>query len=195
MDLIPPGLIVGRYFTAEIAAIVKLTAKREIAISQLEEFMAEHSGGDGLLEDLPNDQGNITKKSLNARIQDLTAGEYEENREEIKVLTRCLTLVDAESKAVKAVKEAQASLDQKVLARYETLTIAEIKTLVVEDKWLTGIRGQVQNAVASLTYRLVERTKELEERYVQTLPQLANNVNDLSKRVEEHLKRLGLAWV
>ena len=195
MDLIPPGLIVGRYFTVEIAAIVKLTAKREIAISQLEEFMAEHSGGDGLLEDLPNDQGKITKKSLNARIQDLTAGEYEENREEIKVLTRCLTLVDAKSKAVKAVKEAQASLDQKVLARYETLTIAEIKTLVVEDKWLTGIRGQVQNAVASLTYRLVERTKELEERYVQTLPQLVNNVNDLSKRVEEHLKRLGLTWV
>ena len=194
MDLIPPGLIVGRYFTAEIAAIVKLTAKREMAISQLEEFMAEHSGGDGLLEDLPNDQGKITKKSLNARIQDLTAGEYEENREETKVLKRCLTLVDAESKAVKAVKEAQASLDQKVLVRYGTLTIAEIKTLVVEDKWLTGIRGQVQNAVASLTYRLVERTKELEERYVQTLPQLVGNVNDLSKRVEEHLKRLGVTW-
>ena len=194
MDLIPPGLIVGRYFTAEIAAIVKLTAKREMAISQLEEFMAEHSGENGLLEDLPNDQGKITKKSLNARIQDLTEGEYEENREETKVLKRCLTLVDAESKAVKAVKEAQASLDQKVLARYGTLTIAEIKTLVVEDKWLTGIRGQVQNAVASLTYRLVERTKELEERYVQTLPQLVGNVNDLSKRVEEHLKRMGLTW-
>ena len=194
MDLIPPGLIVGRYFTAEIAAIVKLTAKREMAISQLEEFLAEHSGEDGLLEDLPNDQGKITKKALNARIQDSTVGEYEENREETKVLKRCLTLVDAESKAVKAVKEAQASLDQKVLARYGTLTIAEIKTLVVEDKWLTGIRGQVQNAVASLTYRLVERTKELEERYVQTLPQLVGNVNDLNKRVEEHLKKMGLTW-
>ena len=194
MDLIPPGLIVGRYFTAEIAAIVQLTAKRDMAISQLEEFMAEHSGEDSLLEDLPNDQGKIIKKSLNARIQDLTAGEYEENREETKVLKRCLTLVDAESKAVKAVKEAQASLDQKVLARYGTLTIAEIKTLVVEDKWLTGIRGQVQNAVASLTYRLVERTNELEERYVQTLPQLVGNVNDLSKRVEEHLKRMRLIW-
>ena len=194
MDLIPPGLIGGRYFAAEIAAIVKLTAKREMAISQLEEFVAEHSGEDGLLEDMPNDQGKITKKSLDARIKDSTVGEDEETREETKVLKRCLKLVDAESKADKAAKEAQASLDQKVLDRYGTLTVAEIKTLVVEDKWLTAIRTRVQNAVVSSTYGLVERTKELEDRYVQTLPQLERNVDDINKRVKKHIKRMGLTW-
>ena len=194
MDLIPPGLIGGRYFAAEIAAIVKLTAKREMAISQLEEFVAEHSGEDGLLEDMPNDQGKITKKSLNARIKESTVGEDEENREETKVLKRCLKLVDAESKADKAAKEAQASLDQKVLDRYGTLTVAEIKTLVVEDKWLIAIHSRVQNAVVSSTYGLVERTKELEDRYVQTLPQLERNVDDINKRVKKHMKRMGLTW-
>ena len=194
MDLIPPGLIGGRYFAAEIAAIVKLTAKREMAISQLEEFVASHSGEDGLLEDMPNDQGKITKKSLNARITDSAVGEDEENREETKVLKRCLKLVDAESKADKAAKQAQASLDQKVLDRYGTLTATEIKTLVVEDKWLTAIRSRVQNAVVSSTYGLVERTKELEDRYVQTLPQLERNVDDINKRVKKHMKRMRLTW-
>ena len=46
--------------------------------------------------------------------------------------------MDAESDAGKAVKEAQAALDEKVLARYAKLTEAEIKTLVVEDKWLAS---------------------------------------------------------
>ena len=51
-------------------------------------------------------------------------------------LTRCLALFETENEAGKAVKAAQATLDEKVLARYAKLTEAQIKTLVVEDKWL-----------------------------------------------------------
>jgi type I restriction enzyme M protein len=39
-----------------------------------------------------------------------------------------------EAAAVKQVREAQAALDEQVLARYATLTEAEIKSLVIEDK-------------------------------------------------------------
>ena len=74
-------------------------------------------------------------------------------------------MIEAEAKAAKAVKEAQARLDEQVLARYAALTEAEIKTLVVEDKWFTSIRGAIEGEVQRLTQQLAGRVKELEERY------------------------------
>ena len=48
---------------------------------------------------------------------------------------RCLALIEAESDAGKAVKDAQAELDKQVLDSLRcVLTESEIKTLVVEDK-------------------------------------------------------------
>ena len=85
-----------------------------------------------------------------------------ENDEERAILMRCLALIEAESPAGKAVKEAQASLDRAVLARYATLTEAEIKTLVVEDKWCASIRAAIDDEVQRLTQRLTRRVQELE---------------------------------
>ena len=116
-----------------------------------------------------------------------------ESGEERDTLTRCLTLIEAESEAGKSVKEAQAALDEQVLARYATLTETEIKALVVEDKWFAGIRGAVDGEVQRLTQGLAGRVKELEERYARPLPELEQEVEAFSKKVEGHLRRMGLS--
>jgi type I restriction enzyme M protein len=36
--------------------------------------------------------------------------------------------------------------------------------------------------------------KDLEERYAEPLPELVQTVEELSSRVEEHLKKMGLVW-
>ena len=102
---------------------------------------------------------------------------------------------EAEAKAAKAVKEAQARLDEQVLARYAALTEAEIKTLVVEDKWFTSIRGAIEGEVQRLTQQLAGRVKELEERYARPLPELEREVEVFGVKVEGHLKRMGLGAV
>ena len=51
MDLIPPALIVARYFAAEQAAIEMLETKQAAAVSTLEEYIEEHTGEEGLLAD------------------------------------------------------------------------------------------------------------------------------------------------
>ena len=53
----------------------------------------------------------------------------EDTDEELNALECCLSLLETKSKADKAVKDAQHALNTKVLARYATLTEAEIKTL------------------------------------------------------------------
>ena len=191
MDLISPVLIVARYFADEQAAVEALQAKQEAAARALEEFVEEHTGEEGLLEDAVNDKGKATKSSVTERLK---AIRYEtESDEERDAIEQCRTLIEADAEAAMAVKEAQARLDEQVLARYGALTEAEIKTLAVEDKWLTNIGGAIEGEVQRLTQQLAGRVKELEERYARPLPELERAVEVLGDKVEGHLKRMGLS--
>ena len=191
MDLVPPGLIVARYFADKQAAIDALQARQEAAARELEEFVEEHTGEEGLLEDAVNDKGKVTKASVTERLK---AIRYElESDEERDALKHCRTLIEADAEAGKAVKEAQARLDEQVLARYGVLTEVEIKTLAVEDKWFASIRGAIEGEVQRLTQQLAGRVKELEERYARPLPELEREVEVFGARVEGHLKRMGIS--
>ena len=90
------------------------------------------------------------------------------------------------------VKDAQLTLDEQVLAHYGTLTKAEIKALVVVDKWIASIHAAIDGEVQRLTQALTTRVQELEERYAEPLSELANEVEEFSARVAEHLKNIGL---
>ncbi|MBV9792122.1 MAG: type I restriction-modification system subunit M [Chloroflexi bacterium] len=199
MDLIPPALIVARYFSAEQAVIDELQAKQETAARELEEFIEEHIGEEGLLADATNDKGKVTKSSVKERLKQLkpnygTLFMEDDSTAEIEALEKCLALIDAEDDADKAVKDAQAALDAKVLAKYGQLTEAEIKTLVVDDKWLATIQVAVEGEVQRLTQQLATRVKELEERYSDPLPELEQEVDMFSAKVESLLQRMGLIW-
>ena len=194
MDLVPPALIVARYFATEHAAIDSLEVEREIVSHELEEFIEEHRGEGGLLEDALNDKGKVTKAGVKAQLRAIQDDDEPESEEERHALTRCLALIDAESKASNAVRDAQAALDQQVLSRYATLTEAAIKTLVVEDKWFASICTAVEGQVQLLAQQLAWRVKELDERYARPLPELGREVGLIGERVDKHLKRMGLLW-
>ncbi len=192
MDLIPPALIVARFFAADRAVIDTLEAEREVAARDLEEFTEEHGGDEGLLADAVNDKGSITRAGVNARLKDTR--HEPDSAEERAGLTRCLALFDAEAELSRCVKYAEAHLDAAVLARYADLSEAEIVTLAVEGKWFHAIRSALEAEVQRLSQGLVGRVKQLEERYDRPLPELDATVRDLSARVDAHLNRMGLAW-
>ena len=200
MDLIPPTLIIARYFAAEQDAIEMLQAQQETAAQTLEEYTEEHTGENGLLADTVNDSGNITASSVKARLKALTPDlttlheTEEDNDDEQDVLEHCLSLLDAKSKADKAVKEAQLALNEQVLTHYTTLTEDDIKTLVVEDKWLASVQSAIAGEVQRLTQALAERVQELEERYADPLPALAREVEAFDVKVAAHLQEMGIDW-
>ena len=199
MDLIPPTLIVARYFADEQAEIEGLQTAQETTITALDEYIEEHTGEDGLLAESTNDSGNVTKTSVNARLKELTPdlmtlNDAEDDDEERDALEHCLSLIDAKAKADKAVKDAQLALDQQVLECYGTLTETEIKQLVIDDKWFTTIQSAITGEVHRLTQDLTERVKELEERYAQPLPALAHDVQEFSMKVDKHLSNMGIKW-
>jgi len=192
MDLVPPALVVARWFAHEQAAIDALQAACDAAARELEEFVEEHSGEEGLLADAVNDKGKVTKAGVKERLAAIE-GEVESDEERV-ALARCLTLIDAEGEASRVMREAQAALDEQVLARYAELTEAEIKTLVVDDKWFASLRAAIDGEVQRLAQRLAARVKELEDRYARPLTALEREVDALGAKVEGHLKKMGLAW-
>jgi type I restriction enzyme M protein len=100
-------------------------------------------------------------------------------------------LIEHESAASKKVKDAQKLLDTKVAGQYAKLSVDDIKTLMVDDKWLTTLTADVQTELDRVSQALTGRIKQLAERYAEPLPQLATDVATLNAKVEAHLKKMG----
>jgi len=114
--------------------------------------------------------------------------------DERKLLETYAGLIEQDAVAGKKMKDAQKALDARVLAKYGYLSAAEIKTLVVEDKWLAALAASVQGELDRVSQALTGRVKVLAERYASPLPKLAEEVETLAARVEGHLKRMGFVW-
>jgi len=190
-DLLPPELIVRRYYAAEAAAISELEAKRDTISRELEELDEEQGGEDGPLAEGKTDKGKLTAASVKARLKaikhDLDADQ------ECNALENCLALIQREAEASKKIKAAQKILDAKVLAHYAQLSEAELKTLVVDDKWLTTLQADVQTELDRVSQTLTGRIRQLAERYVTPLPAINAEVEALAAKVNAHLAKMGFA--
>ena len=192
MDLLPPDLIIKRYFAIEQAAIDDAQLKLEEASRMLEEFIEENTGEEGLLEDAINDKGKATKGRVTARLKEI--GDDPEFAEERKALEICGNLINTEALLGTVVQDLREKLSNQVLAKYHKLTEAEIKILVVDYKWIAFLQTAIQAEVHRLAEQLADRVRQLENRYAQRLPDLENNVERFGKKVAAHLKKMGLEW-
>lgn len=188
-DLILASLIVARYFASEQAAVEQREAERDVIGRQMEEMDEEHGGEDGLLAEAKTDKGKLTAKSVKDRLKVIKGDkDYDDER---KVLEAYAVLIEQEAAAGKKVKDAQKALDAKVVTKYGQLTEAEIKMLVVEDKWLSTLAASVQGELDRVSQALTGRVRQLAERYATPLPELAVEVETLAACMDEHLKKMG----
>lgn len=190
-ELIPPALMVAKFFAKEQAVIEELEAKAEEAARAIEEMDEEHGGEDGLLVDAKTDKGKLTAKSVKDRLKDIK--DDKDADEERAKLKECLALIEKEKEAADAAKQARAALDLKVVQKYPMLTDAEAKSLVVENKWLSALKADIEGEIDRVSQSLTGRVKLLTERYVTPLPRLSEKVDELSAKVDAHLKRMGFA--
>jgi type I restriction enzyme M protein len=191
-ELIPPALVIARYFAAEQAAIEALELSRAGFEQRMEEMAEEQGGEGGLLEDAKNDKDKLTKASATARLKEIRTDR--DAAEERQALQEYLALIEQEAGVAAKLKAAQDALMEKVLAKYAKLTEDEIKALVVDDKWLAMVSAAVQAELDRVSQALRGRVRQLAERYSVPLPTLNNEVVALAERVTEHLKKMGASW-
>ena len=191
-DLIPPRLLIARYFGGDQQEIEALQAEQETLARQIEELDEEYGGEGGLLEEAKSDKGKITRAAVQARVREIWSDP--ESADELALLQETLALIDQEAEASRKLREAQKALDAKAAARYGALTEAEVKALVVDDKWLPSLAAGVQAELDRVSQALTGRIKELTERYAAPLPELVEEADILSDRVDAHLEKMGFAW-
>jgi len=187
-DLVPKYLVVGRYFPVQQAAIDELSAELEGVTAKLAELEEENSGDEGAFAELDK----VNKANVAARLKEIKGDK--ESQDEFAVLEEWLKLNNEEAELKKRIKAAEVELDAKVYAHYPKLPVAEIKTLVVDDKWLTALDATIIGEMDRISQALTQRVKELAERYESPLPKLTNRVAELETRVNGHLERMGFAW-
>ncbi len=191
--LIPPALMIQEYFAAEQKTIDDLEAQSESLTANMDELREEHCGEDGLLVNAMDVKQKISKKNLQAAIKDL-GKRNAENAEEYDMLQQYKKLMEDEKKVQAKIKTAKADLEKKVIAQYPRLSIDEIKTIVVEKKWMHNMEQRIRIEMDNISHRLTQRIKELAERYEKPLPKLSSEVDELTAKVENHLKQMKFVW-
>ncbi|GAB1411212.1 type I restriction-modification system subunit M [Desulfovibrionales bacterium] len=186
-DLIPKPYIVARYFQAEQAALDATAAQLEAASAALAEFEEEHSAEDMALAGFDK----INAAQIKDRIREI--GRDPDAADELAVLKEWQQLSATEAALKKQLKDQDSALDKLAYEKYPSLSVDEIKTLVVDDKWLAALASSVQGELDRVSQSLTGRIRQLAERYASPLPALTQELASLSARVDEHLKKMGVA--
>ena len=190
--LIPKKIVINKYFEEEAREIEKLRNQLEQIEQESDELEQEHTGEGGILEEAKSEAGNVTLSNIRSKISEYK-GEPEFS-DELEVFERYLELHNRARNQKKKIKKAEKELDKQLLEKYQEFDENEVKTLVVEDKWLANLQEAVQDEMDRISRNLTERIKELVERYEKPLPELEEEVEELEKKVKENLEEMGFAW-
>jgi type I restriction enzyme M protein len=180
-DLVPASLVAGHFFAAEQAAVAELEAAKEAAAARLEELEEEHGGEEGFFAELEK----VNKATVLKRLREIKTDRSAS--EERKVLEDYLSTAEQLATLAQSIKTATADLDKRVLAKYPTLSTADIQHLVIEAKWMQRIEAAVGSEMDRISQRLTQRIRELAERYATPLPRLLEEVEVLEEKVNAHL--------
>ena len=186
-DLVPKALVVARYFAKEQAALDGALAELESVAAQLAELEEEHSGDEAVFAGFDK----INKASVNERLREIKGDKSA--KDEVAILNNWSKISNDEAELKRRVKELDNALDAAAYAHYAKLKEADIKALVVDDKWLANLSAAIHGEMDRISQALTQRVKELAERYDTPMPQMVSRLNELELRVAAHLQKMGFA--
>ncbi|BAV94593.1 type I restriction-modification system, DNA-methyltransferase subunit M [Ichthyobacterium seriolicida] len=191
-DLIPKQLVIDKHLSSEQYELNDLNTKLESTQAEITSYQEEHAGDEGLLSYATNDKGTITKAMLTKYIEEIKTDPAE--KEALTIANALLKFFTEETTLKKQIKTKEAELDDLTLKQYSKLTETDIRTLVVDNKWIASLSALMQSEIDAISQRLTGRIKELAERYENTLGELTTSTKTLEENVSAHLEKMGLVW-
>ena len=192
-DLLPAPILVARFFAQEQSEIVKLNGQLDTLQQMLDALLEEHGDEDGLLSEVAEGEGDkkkITQNTVKLRLKEI--GNDPMFADEQMALRECVNILQELTSVKKTRNMLQNVLYKKIDAKYSDLNENEIKSIVVEDKWITHLYSSIQSEIDHVSQTLTNRVNELVYRYEIPLPKLIERVESLSTRVNHHLTKIGV---
>ncbi len=126
----------------------------------------------------------LKEASDNAIIPEIYADEY-------NTLLAYQSKLSEKEEADKAIKEAQKSLDELVLAKYGELSLEEIKHLLFDKKWMSRLKSDITDAIDQVLNTLASRVVLIAKRYEHTLGEIEEKTTQSREKVQSALERMG----
>ncbi|WP_286753057.1 MULTISPECIES: type I restriction-modification system subunit M [Sphingobacterium] len=186
--MVTPEMIINYFFKEQSDSLQDLENQLSLTQEAIAEIEEENGGDEGIFSDIEK----INPKN----VKELYKQRKAENApmEELKYIKNYLDTQEALTGIGKLIKIAKENLEAKVVAQYPLLSEAGIKDLVINHKWTPVLRQALQSEQERLSQNLTQRIKELAARYQQALPILETEVEESSRKVMAHLKKMGLVW-
>ena len=187
-DLVPKNLVISRYFSKEQAELDRIIIELDTITSKLAELAEEHSGDEGIFSEFDK----INKANVSARLKEIKSDK--DAADEVTILVSYIEYCEKEINLKRKAKELTDLMDKKVYNQYPKLSENDIKTLVIEDKWLAALNKSICDEIERISQSLADGVKNLAECYETPLPRLENIVVELNTKVNSHLIKMGFSW-
>ena len=203
--MINPELLIDVFFNELKNNLTEQEQIIEVAQARMTEIEEEQSGEEGLFADLEKVNATEVNKLLKTKRQEVKSsfslaaepvphyGEAEEV-DEVAILEEYISQTELIKKANAEIKTLNVKLENEVLAEYPILTEAEIKDLMIYQKWTPYLQNALIGEQDRLNQSLTQRIAELTDRYTIPLSSLEVAAQDAEDKVKKHLLKMGLQW-
>ena len=183
MDLVPPSIVLARFFQCEQSQLDEYRATAAAARSAVAALVEKHSGDDELFGESRR-SGKITRTAVRFLIKNLRCDNTRSDvTKDEELLLRCLKMADTEAAAKKTAKDAEHELYCQLLSRYASLTEDEIQDMAVAEKWIPTIHANLDSVLFRTINSVSDCIRTLDERYSTCLISLEADVHPLSDRI------------
>ena len=194
--LIPNDLIEHFLFSEERDKLDRYQAdldSLETELGELIEVAKEETSDEyNTLNDLlKRDDNDEVKDAFDSARVNKALKELVKTDESFELVKKTYDLLDRIKKINKSIKDDRKSLNEKVYARFETLTHEEIDQLMW-NKWFGTITNDIGKILEAPVLKELDILSMLNERYSDTLQSIDLEISNLEKSLEEMMKELVL---
>lgn len=192
-DLVPVSLVLAEYFQKESLEIADYKSQVEQKQQSIDELVEQNTEVFAFNDDDDDDENDkpLSVKAADVKKAVKNAKTNGISDEELAILQQWLDLSAEKENLNKMLKQKRTELTSAIVDKYAALTEDEIKTLVVERKWLANIIGGCEALMQNVTHQIASDVTALAERYEETLGATEGRVRELEQEVLQSLKEMG----
>jgi type I restriction enzyme M protein len=188
-ETLPSSIIIKVFLTKEADILAKAETDLETVSEEIAEFYESNSSDEDLISEYFNAKGRIIKKNLTAALKDKTL-----EKEVIDLLNQYKALVEKEDEVKEVKKKIEEDITTRIIEKYKNLDEKLAKKLIIEDKWIDAVSVIVYSQLDQLIQTFTKRLIQLEDRYINPLPDIEKKRADLSMKVRKHLEDMGVKF-
>ena len=189
-DLLPVDVVVDEFYSEELAKITEKRQELEQVNSEMEALQEDNE--DAFDERQYEMLDKVNETNVKKAVTAAKKHKIDAESETVSVWEKYLKLTADKKVISKDLKALVDDLTEKVKEKYAKLAPEDIRTLVIEKKWIAEIKDRSQAESKRVSESISAEVAALNRRYATPLPEMEAEISRLGSKVGEYLKSMGI---